>query len=1742
MNKEEAMKKLYLILLALLPIVFAWSQPYGNEWIDYSQKFYGFKIVQNGLYKIDYATLAANNVPVSSLNSSTFQIFGKDKEVPIYMNDNGDNSFDPGDYFLFYAYRNDGWLDSTMFARPGQMANPGYSLINDTITYFFSWKNSGTGLRFALQTDQNYSNYTASSFVRSEFRSAYGSSYCEGIVEGDAAGSMYSRGEGYGAPELSSNGTNIVSEITIPTPNVYLGAGGLGVKLECRVSSNSSGEGSNHPLAHNHHTKLSIGTSNLLIIDTTYLDYFQIKTLTSFSPSNLSNGSTNIHHEIIADLGVTVDRQIFTYTVLSYPKQTSSNNQNFDRFFVQNGAMKSRVDLSNFSGSAPLVLSFGSIPRYEIPTQNAGTLQFIIPNHPSTNETEVMVVDINASIPINTLSAVNGTGAFTDFSVLNIDSALLFIYHPNLSSSAESYKNYRTSAAGGGHNVIKANIEELYLQFSSGILKHPVSIRRFADFIYDNSTQKPEGLFLIGKGLNFSETRNGGPGFSDCLIPPLGYPASDNAITSGLIDPYTWEPLIPTGRLSMRTNIEVENYLSKMEQYEDAQNNVGLNFSETKNWQKQLLHFVGGSNANQQSSFQLNMNQMKAIVEDTLFAGNVTSYFKTSSNPLDPNVVTSVTQRIEDGVSIMNFFGHAAASNNGFEINIDEPSNWNNFGKYPVVIGNSCYNGNIFVTTGSTSENFVNIPNEGAIAFLSSISVGYEYYLAIYSKELYRQFSYKSYGETFGNQIKKTIKNIYANYGSQYPILNQSYFESTCTQMTLHGDPMLKVNYSTAPEIDIQVADLNLSPSNVNLSVDSIELTFTIRNIGQSITAPINVEIRRDFPGSNIDSLKTLFLPRLNYDTIIKRKFPLQAEISAGVNTFTVSIDIPSFYPEQFEEYSNNRASANFFLNIDGMLPIWPYNYAVIPTDTVTVKASTINPIAKMRTYRFELDTTDTYDSPQLRRFSITGLGGVKSVQPNQWQSAFGGSFPLVCTDSTVYFWRVAADSTVPNWSEFSFQYIPGKRGWGQDHFFQFKNNSLSNVHYDRPNRKRSYNLNDIHTIGILTIKSTELYDTYFISWTIDNQTMDYATCGYNPYIYVGVVDPTSLEAWKTHCPGCGDGTPGNSNNDPSMNFGNLNNLGSVGGQGCRNRFEKYFTFDQTDPASMANFQNMIQNGIPDSNYVVIYTPFSTAFDLWNTNNPSVYTMFQNLGFPSVNATQPNDPFALFFKKGTTALNQVQFWTDNHTSNIPIGVPKITIQANILKPSYIGVEKTPQIGPARQWETLYWRRDSLESPSTDSVRIFIEKYDITNGLAGVIDTVFTPMDSIINLNSIVNASIYPKIRIGIYDSDRINLTPAQIDRIHVLYQPVPEAAIDGSSGYYASVSGDTLYEGQDFSFAVDVVNVSEFDMDSLLIDYWIEDQQHIKHIIPYPRQDSLRVHQVIRDTIQFSSIAKTGYNILWMEVNPYINGSLVQTDQLEQYHYNNLLQLPIFVVADDQNPILDVTFNGQHILNGDIIDPTSEILITLKDDNPYLVMDNISDTTLFGIYLTGPDGIQKRIPFIDALGNTIMQWYPANGQSLKFKIVYPKEFLHDGMYQLFVQGTDRAGNISGDYQYKVNFEVIRESSITQMMNYPNPFSTSTRFVFTLTGTEVPDDIIIQIMTVSGRVIREITEDELGVIRIGRNITEYAWNGTDEFGDPLANGVYLYQVKARILGEDIKKRESGADQYFKKNFGKMYLMR
>jgi flagellar hook assembly protein FlgD len=90
------------------------------------------------------------------------------------------------------------------------------------------------------------------------------------------------------------------------------------------------------------------------------------------------------------------------------------------------------------------------------------------------------------------------------------------------------------------------------------------------------------------------------------------------------------------------------------------------------------------------------------------------------------------------------------------------------------------------------------------------------------------------------------------------------------------------------------------------------------------------------------------------------------------------------------------------------------------------------------------------------------------------------------------------------------------------------------------------------------------------------------------------------------------------------------------------------------------------------------------------------------------------------------------------------------------------------------------------------------------------------------------------------------------------------------------------------------------------------------------------------------------------------------------------------------------------------------------------------------------------------------------------------------------------------------------------------------------------------MSVTGKVVREINQDELGPINIGRNITEFAWDGKDQFGDQLANGVYFYRVIVKNNNEIVEERQQNinnasvkgnmSDKLFKNGYGKMYLMR
>jgi hypothetical protein len=99
--------------------------------------------------------------------------------------------------------------------------------------------------------------------------------------------------------------------------------------------------------------------------------------------------------------------------------------------------------------------------------------------------------------------------------------------------------------------------------------------------------------------------------------------------------------------------------------------------------------------------------------------------------------------------------------------------------------------------------------------------------------------------------------------------------------------------------------------------------------------------------------------------------------------------------------------------------------------------------------------------------------------------------------------------------------------------------------------------------------------------------------------------------------------------------------------------------------------------------------------------------------------------------------------------------------------------------------------------------------------------------------------------------------------------------------------------------------------------------------------------------------------------------------------------------------------------------------------------------------------------------------------------------------------------------HRVTVNVLAESRILQMLNYPNPLQTETWFTFILTGVRPPDELTIRIFTVTGRKIREMVFPA-GLLQLGFN--RIHWDARDAEGDELANGYYFYQISLRAAGK------------------------
>jgi hypothetical protein len=112
--------------------------------------------------------------------------------------------------------------------------------------------------------------------------------------------------------------------------------------------------------------------------------------------------------------------------------------------------------------------------------------------------------------------------------------------------------------------------------------------------------------------------------------------------------------------------------------------------------------------------------------------------------------------------------------------------------------------------------------------------------------------------------------------------------------------------------------------------------------------------------------------------------------------------------------------------------------------------------------------------------------------------------------------------------------------------------------------------------------------------------------------------------------------------------------------------------------------------------------------------------------------------------------------------------------------------------------------------------------------------------------------------------------------------------------------------------------------------------------------------------------------------------------------------------------------------------------------------------------------------------------------------------LNSGDHTIAAQVYDIHGNMSRIN--KIRFKVSSEFEIQYLGNHPNPFKRETIFVYILTNEA--ERVLLKIYTVSGKLIKTFDQHTLA----SADYHEIFWDGKDEWGEEVANGVYFFSLK------------------------------
>ena len=1677
------------------------------------QQYYKVKIVRDGLYKLSYQYLT--QAGIAGVAPSQLQIWRRGRELARYVGGNA-AVLDPTTFLEFYALRNDGRLDAELYKDPSVQPHQFYSFYTDTASYFITWAVGSAARpgrpmaqptaaggavhphRLTSQVNPKVDLYLQT--PPQEFV------YLPWVVAGEGF-----FGGGTNTVDCDSVIRNVAPTGPAPVVEVAMfGANTLAHATEVLVVTPAGAQRSLGVIRWTGRTR-GVRQFSLLRSDVSAAGRVRIRYRNDAS----AVPGDNYYIAYIRVVAPQLSRWLPNRHSVSFQNDSLLAGPATYEFEADSiPAAVVGFDVQDLANVQRIVGGPGSSPtrrRFVFPGANASATHRLV----LANEAFAVVPPLPARRV--RFRAINPALA-----------TFIIITHPQLMrpaagapNAARAYANYRASTAGGAHDTLMVTSQQLYDQFNYGD-KSWLALRHFSRWL---AAASPVGssryLLLLGKGITPNEpvngaryARNGEAGVD--LVPTSSRAVSDNLLTADYLND-DFVAQLHTGRLNVTTPQQVMIYLNKLITHE----RLG-----SEPWRKNVLHLIGGYTADETARFKSYMDAGKVRVERPFLGGRVTTEFRITPNSLPVSI--DISAQLNAGLALITYLGHAAPTL--FALNFGSPASmptYTNTGKYPFLFLNGCA-GNMTFTQGSTVvEEWLFADQKGALGSLSETGFSFETPLAVAQDSIYKLLFNNA--QWYGKPITAVHDEAVRRLQGSFYFNNEAGIEQLlCTGW--QGDPTLALFAPPLPDFIASAATISVTPSLGQGPVRAASPEFVL-NVGvanpEKITyEPVQIQVTRVFPpgSGRPNQVYPLFTRRQAWraDTTYALTLP-NAVGAGGTSTFRVVLDPNNLVREKSE--INNAAQIDFSFLQGGLTVINPTEFAISATNQPRLVVQSNDPLGTQRGYEFEIDTVATFNSTAVQRTTVTA--GVVA----EWRPTLSAT--LGSRDSLVWYWRARFQTPGPqedgSWATSSLRVIPGSPGgWSQSHYTQFRRDSRTGVEVSAPTGRWSFASTRVpltlRTRGGGAPRSAPNFGSLIgPGINIENAAglASVVGCGIrSPNLLIAVYNPASLRPVAM----------------------------PAGFQICGLAPNNFYYFSEADTATPAdtldnlNYSTVRQQqldafltAVPVGSYVAVVSANRLRYSLLPA---ALKGRLQSLlGSQLVTQLNDGEPLALVGQKLSASTGRLVRERGPDRSN-PAILPynqTVELRDTLQRPSNSGRVVSTRIGPAKEWLTLYSTIRNVTPAGRHQLSVVA--VDTLGRETVVLPRVVLAAQP---LGALVSATRYPYLRLELELADTVTRVPPQLVEWLVTSRGLPEGVVRrdlvAAADYDPAKLAQVVMATGFLDFPVKFQNVSdEAFLPPLRTRINVRDVSQTSR--PVVATDLLSSPALLPGTtltlpVHLDIRGKFGTFVTEVVVNPRL--------QPEQLYSNNELTLAPFSVNDTNvPPTLDVAFDGRHILNGELVSPRPLINIQLSDEDR---LRPITDRSVFTVTLTRPGGTPT---LVDLANSSEVEFSVAVTQGSVATLKYEpgkNAPLPDGMYTLRVQGRDPSNASAGSQELQVKFEVVNASKITNLYPYPNPVVNKARFVFTVTGQTLPTNMKIQILTLTGRVVRELYMSDLGPLHIGNNITENAWDGTDSFGDRLANGTYLYRVSLDDPNGQFGRRETAGDRAFKNDWGKVVLMR